>query len=109
MNLESFRASLDQPAPPAGLSPLLTALWHAARDEWDAAHRIAQDDDSAEGAWVHAHLHRVEGDESNAGYWYRRCSKSSRGLPTSLSASFAASWRNAPASPAPARPRDRSR
>jgi hypothetical protein len=75
MNLESFRASLDQPAPPAGLSPLLTALWHAARDEWDAAHRIAQDDDSAEGAWVHAHLHRVEGDESNAGYWYRRADK----------------------------------
>jgi hypothetical protein len=75
MNLESFRASLDQPAPPAGLSPLLTALWHAARDEWDAAHRIAQDDDSAEGAWVHAHLHRVEGDESNAGYWYRRAGR----------------------------------
>jgi len=75
MNLESFRASLDQPAPPAGLSPLLTALWHAARDEWDAAHRIAQDDGSAEGAWVHAHLHRVEGDEANAGYWYRRAGR----------------------------------
>lgn len=75
MNLDSFRASLDQPAPPAGLSTPLTALWHAARDEWHAAHRIAQDDGSTEGAWVHAHLHRVEGDESNAGYWYRRAGK----------------------------------
>lgn len=74
-NVKDLRASLDQAAPPAGLSPLATALWHAGRDEWDQAHRIAQDDDSAEGAWVHAHLHRVEGDESNAGYWYRRAGK----------------------------------
>lgn len=75
MDLQSFRASLAKPAPPEGLSPLLKALWHAARDEWDEAHRIAQDDDSADGAWVHAYLHRVEGDESNAGYWYRRAGK----------------------------------
>lgn len=75
MELQKFRASLQEPAPPEGLSPLLTALWHAARDEWDAAHRIAQDDGSANGAWVHAYLHRVEGDESNAGYWYRRAGK----------------------------------
>ena len=75
MDLGKFRASLERPAPPEGLSPLLQALWHAARDEWEAAHRLAQDDNSADGAWVHAYLHRVEGDESNAGYWYRRAGK----------------------------------
>ncbi|MGF1594161.1 MAG: hypothetical protein ACFCUW_12815 [Kiloniellaceae bacterium] len=75
MDLERFRASLGDPAPPEGLPPLLRALWHAGRDDWDTAHRIAQEDDTAEGAWVHAHLHRVEGDESNAGYWYRRAGR----------------------------------
>ena len=75
MNLESFRASLNDSAPPEGMPALLTALWHAGRDEWDKAHRIAQNDGSAWGAWVHAHLHRVEGDEGNAGYWYRRAGR----------------------------------
>jgi len=75
MELPDFRASLERKTPPADLAPLLRALWHAQRDEWDEAHRIAQDDDSAEGAWVHAHLHRVEGDEANAGYWYRRAGR----------------------------------
>ena len=58
--------------PPAGLSPALAALWHLARDEWDAAHHAAQSDGGRDGCWVHAHLHRVEGDLANAGYWYRR-------------------------------------
>ena len=58
--------------PPAGLSPALAALWHLARDEWDAAHHAAQSDGGRVGCWVHAHLHRVEGDLANAGYWYRR-------------------------------------
>jgi hypothetical protein len=75
MDLSEFRACLTEAAPPQGLPPLLTALWHAARKEWDSAHRIAQDDNSADGAWVHAYLHRVEGDEGNAGYWYRRAGK----------------------------------
>jgi len=75
MNPEAFRASLTNPDPPGSLSPLLQALWHAARGEWETAHRLAQDDGSAEGAWVHAYLHRVEGDEGNAGYWYGRAGK----------------------------------
>lgn len=75
MDLDSFRNSLGTDGPPADLSPALTALWQAAKDDWDAAHQTAQNDSSAEGAWVHAHLHRVEGDESNAGYWYRRAGK----------------------------------
>jgi hypothetical protein len=50
----------------------LLALWHAEKGEWDAAHRIVMTEDSREAAWVHACLHRQEGDLSNAGYWYRR-------------------------------------
>ncbi len=75
MDFEAFRASLAEATPPAGQPPLLTALWHAAKGNWDTAHGIAQDDGSAEGAWVHAYLHRVEDDESNAGYWYQRAGK----------------------------------
>ena len=72
-----FRASAQETAgePPDGLSPALRALWHLARNEWDAAHHAAQSDGSRDGAWVHAHLHRVEGDLANAGYWYRRAGR----------------------------------
>jgi hypothetical protein len=72
MDFSSFKASLEAAAPPDAVSPLLRALWLDARGEFDAAHAIAQDVDDAEGALVHAYLHRKEGDESNAGYWYRR-------------------------------------
>ena len=61
--------------PPEDLGPALRALWHLARDEWDAAHGAAQRDDGRDGAWAHAHLHRVEGDLANAGYWYRRAGR----------------------------------
>ena len=54
------------------LSPLLLALWHDAKGDWDGAHRVAQDVDGENAAWVHAYLHRKEGDASNADYWYRR-------------------------------------
>ena len=65
----------DSAAPPAGASAPLTALWHVARGDWDKAHEIVQADGGATAAWVHAHLHRVEGDPSNAGYWYARAGK----------------------------------
>jgi hypothetical protein len=65
----------DLPEPPKGASGPLTALWHVAKGEWDKAHALVQDDASAAAAWVHAHLHRVEGDEANAGYWYGRAGK----------------------------------
>ena len=61
--------------PPEGIGAPLTALWHVARGEWDKAHALVQAEESAAAAWVHAHLHRVEGDEDNAGYWYRRAGK----------------------------------
>jgi hypothetical protein len=54
--------------------PLL-ALWHAGHDNWHQAHEIAQADDAREAAWVHAYLHRVEGDAFNANYWYRRAGR----------------------------------
>ncbi len=75
MDLSAFKRSLDQDAPPADLGPALAALWHAAKGDWDRAHRLAQTQKDAVGAWVHAYLHRVEGDLGNAGYWYRRAEK----------------------------------
>ncbi|MEM7021353.1 MAG: hypothetical protein AAF637_02045 [Pseudomonadota bacterium] len=75
ISFEAFRKTLEGTAPPVGSSPMLEAMWREAKGDWDAAHRLAQDQDDAEGAWVHAYLHRVEGDLSNAGYWYRRAGK----------------------------------
>ena len=75
MDVVTFEESVQQPVPPAGLSPVLEALWHERRGDWQRAHRIAQDVAGPEGAWVHAYLHRREGDESNAAYWYDRAAK----------------------------------
>ena len=76
MDLAAFKATLANDAPPKGLGRPLLALWHAAKGDWDKAHTLAQDEDNETGAWVHAHLHRVEGDEKNAGHWYGRARKS---------------------------------
>ena len=54
---------------------MIRALDHAAKGDWDAAHRIVQEDGSRDAAWVHAHLHRVEGDLPNARYWYARAGR----------------------------------
>lgn len=56
------------PEPPA--TPALAALWWAAHDDWTRAHEAAQSDEGKDAAWVHAYLHRVEGDQENANYWY---------------------------------------
>ena len=72
MTLAEFKRNVSKPQPPAGLSPPLEALWWAAKDDWDKAHGIVMKQDSREAAWVHAYLHRVEGDLDNAGYWYRK-------------------------------------
>jgi hypothetical protein len=71
MTIEEFKATLTSTEPPA-VAPLLLALWHDGKGDWDAAHRVAQDIDDKAGAWVHAYLHRKERDLGNAGYWYRR-------------------------------------
>ena len=70
-----FEESVKQTAPPAGITPALEALWHERRGDWDKAHRIAQDIAGPEGAWVHAYLHRREGDQANAAYWYERAAQ----------------------------------
>ena len=71
MNLEEFRATLHGGTPPDGLPPLLTALWWDAAGNFDRAHEIAQDESGGrDAAWIHAYLHRKEGDAGNAGYWY---------------------------------------
>jgi hypothetical protein len=75
MSYEEFRASIAEPQPPLDVSALLTAMWWDARADWSRAHEIAQNIASPEAAWVHAYLHRKEGDESNAGYWYRQARK----------------------------------
>jgi hypothetical protein len=75
MTPAEFKRSLSRPSAPPGCSPALQALWLAARDDWNAAHEIVMKHDDADCAWVHAHLHRVEGDVSNARYWYRQAGK----------------------------------
>lgn len=75
MNAAAFKATLSGASPAPNLDAPLAGLWWAAKGQWDEAHRIVQDEASAEAAWVHAYLHRVEGDLGNAGYWYRQAGK----------------------------------
>jgi hypothetical protein len=72
MTLDDFRRSLGDPTPPGDVAPALRALWHDGRGDWAEAHRIAQDIEDDTGSWVHAYLHRKEGDAGNAAYWYHR-------------------------------------
>ena len=74
MTPDAFRNSLRERLPPYVSLPL-QALWWAAKDDWNKAHEIAQDDDGGDAAWVHAYLHRVEGDLANARYWYARAGR----------------------------------
>ncbi len=65
-------AGIAADAPTGDLSPPLAALWWAAKGptQWDRAHALVQDATGTDAAWVHAHLHRLEGDQANAAYWY---------------------------------------
>lgn len=81
MTFDEFETSIAGDGPPAGLSLALQALWWDRKGDWDRAHGCAQDDGSRDGSWVHAYLHRVEGDLSNAGYWYRRAGKLASSAP----------------------------
>jgi hypothetical protein len=76
MNLEDFKKSLADEMPPVDISLALQALWQAGKGNWDAAHALAQRNSDAASAWVHAYLHRKEGDNSNAAYWYARAGRS---------------------------------
>jgi len=74
-SVDTFKKSLDHDQPPEGSSELLQALWWEAKGDWEQAHRIAQDVSTSDAAWVHAYLHRKEGDDGNAGYWYSHAGK----------------------------------
>jgi hypothetical protein len=76
MTIDEFKTTLSASTPPAGLIPVLVALWHDGHGDWNAAHEVAQDVPDPDGAWLHAYLHRKEGDASNAAYWYKRAGKS---------------------------------
>ncbi len=76
MDLKEFTSTTSNALPPGGLTPALEALWHLRKGDWNRAHKIVQahEDDSRYAA-IHAHLHRIEGDLSNANYWYRRAGR----------------------------------
>lgn len=77
MNANELKASLSNSQPPASLSIYQQALWWDAKGNWDKAHTLIQDLPDKNAAWIHAYLHRVEGDQWNADYWYRKASKPS--------------------------------
>jgi len=72
MDLAAFRQLVKKVQPPGDLSPALQGLLWDAKGDWDKAHECAQAQEDPQGDWVHAYLHRKEGDLANAGYWYRR-------------------------------------
>jgi hypothetical protein len=75
MTFDDFYHSLTASQPPAELTRALSGLWWDAKGDWKQAHEKAQEDEGPEGSWVHAYLHRKEGDQENANYWYRRAGK----------------------------------
>ncbi len=81
MTLEEFQASLLRDEPPKQLSVALTSLWWDAKGDWKQAHEVVGQDEGPVAAWVHAYLHRKEGDLSNARYWYKRADKAPAASP----------------------------
>ncbi len=75
MTVDEFRKSAGSSTEPSGLTLPLRALWWVATGQWKAAHDLIDEDETPDGMWVHAHLHRQEGDISNARYWYGRAGK----------------------------------
>jgi hypothetical protein len=75
MNFQDFKSSLSASSSPPSLSNSLQALWYDGKGDWNKAHDIAQDIRSPEGSWIHAYLHRKEGDVGNASYWYHRANQ----------------------------------
>ena len=78
MTLQQFERSLEQDTPPSSLPPAVEALWWDAKGDWARAHLLVNELESADAMAVHAYLHRKEGDEWNANYWYRRAGEQYR-------------------------------
>lgn len=75
MELEEFKSLVASGRSPGDVVPELEALWLEARGDWERAHLIVQERASRASAWVHAYLHRKEGDRPNARYWYHRAAR----------------------------------
>lgn len=75
MDRTTWDKSLAEKEPPQNFTPLQQAIWYAVKGDWQKSHEIDQDIPGADAAWVHAYLHREEGDEWNAGYWYSRAGR----------------------------------
>ena len=75
MNFATFKRSVDSEDPPVDISAAALGLWWDAKGHWDKAHDAAQKCEDGSGSWVHAYLHRKEGDLENASYWYRRAGR----------------------------------
>ena len=75
MTYDEFMSSLSSSRPPEKITDVLKALWYDGKNDWESSHNIAQDINDINGSWVHAYLHRKEGDISNARYWYSRAGK----------------------------------
>jgi hypothetical protein len=75
MTFVEFNDSLKNEKPPSSISAELKAMWYDGKGDWEMSHNIAQDIHSTSGSWIHAYLHRKEGDNGNASYWYRRAKK----------------------------------
>jgi hypothetical protein len=75
MKFEEFQKTLPSATPPDNLSVYLQSLWYDAKGDWEKAHMIIQDLEDKTASWIHAYLHRKEGDIGNADYWYRRAGK----------------------------------
>lgn len=71
----TFTESITSPVAPSGLCIYLEALWYDANGNWNKAHDLIDDMEDKDAAWLHAYLHRKEGDNSNADYWYRKAGK----------------------------------
>jgi len=80
MKFEEFQKSLGASSPPGNLSGYLQSLWYDAKGDWNRSHEIIQDIEDKTAAWIHAYLHRKEGDIGNADYWYRRADKKRPGV-----------------------------
>jgi hypothetical protein len=72
MTPDDFSRTLNASDPPSGLTPSLTALWWDGKGDWARAHSLIDHLDTPDAMAVHAYLHRKEGEQWNADYWYRR-------------------------------------
>ncbi|TMM56898.1 hypothetical protein FEE95_10395 [Maribacter algarum] len=75
MNYQEFKKLLTEELPPKNWAGPLKALWYDAKGDWDTAHKIVDGMNNTTAKWIHAYLHRKEGDDWNAGYWYRQAGK----------------------------------